>query len=689
MMSNHHKNGNLRRHVRRRTGSRHLLWALLVCGLAFPAGDAQAQNNPAALADEKLEDLMNIEVTSVSKTEQKLSETASAIFVITQEDIRNSGASNVPDLLRMVPGLDVARINSSTWAISARGQNNEFANELLVLVDGRSVYTPFYGGVYWDAQDFVLEDIDRIEVICGPGGAIWGENAVNGVINIITKRADKTQGALVTMGGGTSDEAIGQARYGGQVGKVNYRVFTSAREEDGSFDPQTGPSFDAWSLAHGGFRTDTDVSPHDKLTVQGDLYEGQNGQYSYLLPSLAATAVVRVNNHFNQSGGNIEGRWDHQFSSGSDMSISYYHDQLGWVGFGFGERRKTDDVSVQRHIRWGERQDIIGGAEYRYTADRIAQGNPTLYLVPVNYAEPLSSLFAQDSIALLPHRLTLTVGAKLEHNVFTGFKLEPDVRIAWTPDQRYTMWGAISNAERAPDRADTGLRWDLDAAQGPGGIPIIVRLYGNPAAKSEGVDAYEAGFRSQVRKSMSLSVSTFFNSYSHQRTYEPGAPFLETDPQPIHIVYPENTANNLSGNSGGLEASASWKATSWWSISPGYSLVQFHFHTAAGSPDVTSAERTDGSSPEQQAQIRSHFTLPNQFAFDWNTYFVDRLPALQIPAYTRLDLQLTRHLGKEWEISAVGQNLLSDHHAEFRNTPVYFGSSDVRRSVFVKLAWRL
>jgi iron complex outermembrane recepter protein len=689
MTSNHHTDRKEPARIRQRVAPPWLLRTLSLWVLAILAVDARAQSNPAALADEKLEDLMNIEVTSVSKTEQKLSQTASAIFVITQEDIRNSGATNVPDLLRMVPGLDVARINASTWAISARGQNSEFANELLVLVDGRSVYTPFYGGVYWDAQDFVLEDIDRIEVICGPGGAIWGENAVNGVINIITKRAEKTQGALATMGGGGSDEAIGQARYGGQIGKVNYRVFTSAREEDGSSDPQTGPSFDAWNLVHGGFRTDTDISSHDKVTVQGDLYEGQNGQYSYLLPSLGAPSVVRVNDHFNQSGGNILGRWDHQFSSGSDMSISYYHDQLGWVGIGFGERRKTDDVSIQRHIRWGERQDIIGGAEYRYTADRTAQGNPTLYLVPANYAEPLSSLFAQDSIALLPHRLTLTVGAKLEHNVFTGFKLEPDVRIAWTPDQRYTLWGAISNAERAPDRSDTGLRWDLAAAPGPGGIPIIVRLYGNPAAQSEGVDAYEAGFRSQVRKTMSLSVSAFSNSYSHQRSYEPGTPFLETAPAPIHIVYPEYTGNHVYGNSDGLEASASWKATPWCSISPGYSLVQIHFRTTAGSPDTTTAALTNGSSPEHQAQLRSHFTLPNHFDFDWNNYFVDRLPALQIPAYTRVDLQLTRHLGQQWEISAVGQNLLSDHHAEFRNTPVYFGSSDERRSAFVKLAWRL
>jgi iron complex outermembrane recepter protein len=689
MNSDHHSDRKTNGRIRQRMPTQWLQRAFFLCVLMFPAMPARAQDNPAALADEKLEDLMNIEVTSVSKTEQKLSETASAIFVITQEDIRNSGATNVPDVLRMVPGLSVARINSSTWAITARGQNSEFANELLVLVDGRSVYTPFYGGVYWDAQDFVLEDIERIEVICGPGGAIWGENAVNGVINIITKRADKTHGTLATVGGGTSDEAIGQGRYGGQIRKVNYRVFTSVREEDGSSDPQTGPSFDAWNLVHGGFRTDTELTTQDKLTVQGDLYEGQNGQYSYLLPSLDATALVRVNNHLNQSGGNILGRWDHQFSSGSDMSISYYHDQLGWIGFGFGERRKTDDISIQRHIRWGERQDIIGGAEYRYTADRTGQGDPTLYLVPANYAEPLSSLFAQDTIALLPQRLTLTVGAKLEHNVFTGFNLEPDVRAAWTPDQRYTLWAAISNAERAPDRSDTGLRWDLDAAPGPGGIPIIVRLYGNPAAKSEGVDAYEAGFRSQVRKTMSLSVSTFYNVYSHQRTYEPGAPFLETDPTPIHIVYPEYTANNLYGNSDGLEASASWKATSWCSISPGYSLVQIHFRTAADSPDVTTPSLTNGSSPEHQAQLRSHFTLPNHFEFDWNTYFVDRLPALQIPAYARLDMQLTRHLGKEWEISGVGQNLLSDHHAEFRNTPVYFGSSDVRRSAFVKLAWRL
>jgi iron complex outermembrane receptor protein len=662
-----------------------------VCGCwRFRRWDARAQGNPAALADEKLEDLMNIEVTSVSKTEQKaLRTTASAIFVITQEDIRNSGRkSNVPDLLRMVPGLDVARINSSTWAISARGINNEFANELLVLVDGRSVYTPLYGGVYWDVQDFVLEDIDRIEVICGPGAAIWGANAVNGVINIITKRAGKTQGTLATVAGGNQDETIGEGRYGGQAGKMDYRIFATVREEDGSSNPETGPTLDAWNLVHGGFRTDTDLSPNDKLTVQGDLYQGQFGQSTQLLESFTANGIVDVHGHTDQSGGNILGRWDHQFSPGSDLSISYYHDQFAFVAFSFGERRKTDDIAIQRHLRWGERQELIGGVEYRYTADRT-DTNLTGYFVPANDSEPLFSLFAQDTITIVPHRLILTAGARLDHNVFTGFDLQPDIRVAWTPSQRYTLWAAISNAARLPTRADIDLRLNVATFAGPGGIPGVIRLYGSPHVPAGQVIAYETGLRSQARRNLSVSLSAFVNSYNDQTSFEPGAPFVEVAPPPIHYVFPEYSSSKTSGYSDGMEASASWKVRPWWSISPGYSLIQIHMHPDQGSLDTADYLQMNGSSPEHQAQLRSHLVLPDRFSFDWNTYFVDRLPALQIPAYTRLDLQLTRHFGKEWEISAVGQNLQSNQHVEFQSKPVIFGSSDVRRSVFVKLAWRL
>jgi iron complex outermembrane recepter protein len=671
---------------RARTAIQGLLRAFLVWALAFPAIAARAQDDPADLADKKLEDLMNIEVTTASKTEQKLSETANAIFVITQEDIRNSGANNVPDLLRMVPGLDVAQINASNWAISARGLNSEFANELLVLVDGRSVYTPLTGGVYWNAQDFVLEDIDRIEVICGPGAAIWGANAVNGVINIITKRAQDTPGALVTVGGGSSDRNITEDRYGASSGKLHYRIFTTEREENSSAEPPGNSALDGWNLVHGGFRTDTDLSSRDKLTVQGDLYEAQDG-LSFAKLNFAPLSLGLISGHANQSGGNIEARWDHQFSSGSDLSISYYHDQLAWIGNSFGERRKTDDVSVQRHFRWSDRQDIIGGAEYRYTAERT-DGDPVAYFVPANDAEPLFSLFLQDSIALIPHRLTLTVGAKIEHNVFSGFGWDPDIRIAWTPDQRHTLWAAISRADRVPNRSDTGLRWNVEVMPGPGGLPVVVQETGNHGVRANNVTAYEAGLRFQVRKTLLLSVSTFFNSYSNQMSYEPGAASLESDPAPIHIVVPVYAANKTYGDSDGLEASANWKVSSWWTISPGYSLQQIRFRVDANSVDTTSAPEANGYSPEHQAQLRSHFQLPQRFNFDWNTYFVDRLPAQHVAGYTRLDLQLTRRIGKRWQISAAGQNLLADHHTEFQSLPVIFGSSDAKRAAFVKLAWQ-
>src|ERR1700682_2366852 len=435
-----------------------LHWAipLLCAALAVPAWAANDVQGGGRrdLTQMSLEELMNEPVTSVSKKEQKLSQVAAAIFVINQEDIRRSGALNIPDLLRMVPGLDVAQINANTWAISARGFNHQFADKLLVLIDGRAVYTPTYGGVSWDRQDVPLQDIERIEVIRGPGATVWGANAVNGVINVITKQAKDTQGGLVTAGGGTQDQAFGTTQYGGKIGAdASYRVFTKYLDYHDLPDLAGRDSNDGWHLLHGGFRVDGSLSRNDSLTAQGDIYSGSKGAVIEHIASISPPVNENVQKIAGLSGGNILGRWNHVLSNGSDTTVQVYFDRYVRSGPSTLEARNTVDFDFQQHRLLGSRQDLVWGAGYRRSADRIV-GTIDHAFVPADQTIQLFSAFVQDEITLAPERVFLTIGTKLEHLDITGFELEPSIRMTWTPSARHTLWAAVADAARTPDRND-------------------------------------------------------------------------------------------------------------------------------------------------------------------------------------------------------------------------------------------
>ncbi|MGC1617938.1 MAG: TonB-dependent receptor plug domain-containing protein, partial [Candidatus Acidiferrum sp.] len=393
---------------------------------AAPASHASSPPDED-LTKVNIEDLMNMEVTSVSKKEQKLSQVAAAIFVITQEDIRSSGALNIPDLLRMVPGLDVAQINANTWAISSRGFNLQFANKLLVLIDGRAVYTPLFGGVNWDTQDVPLEDIERIEVIRGPGGTVWGANAVDGVINIITKKAADTQGGLVSGGGGTLAQEFGTLQYGGQIkDRTSYRIFAKYLNDDHLADLDGDNGEDDWHLLHAGLRADTTLSKKDSLTTQGDIYTGDEG--SIIVHSVLSSAEnINVERLAPLSGGDVMTRWDHIFSSRSDMTLQFYFDRYARDGPEASEVRNTFDINFQNHIVAGARQDFIGGAEYRHSADETV-GTIDQAFVPANETGELFDAFLQDQITLKPDRLAVYVGARIENSYFSGFDYEPSAR---------------------------------------------------------------------------------------------------------------------------------------------------------------------------------------------------------------------------------------------------------------------
>jgi iron complex outermembrane receptor protein len=648
---------------------------------------AWGQENKQDLFDLSIEDLMNVEVTSVSKTEQKLSRTASAVFVITQEDIRRSGSTNIPDLLRMVPGVNVAQINANTWAISARGFNAQFSNELLVLLDGRPVYTPTFGGVFWDVLDVPMEDIERIEVIRGPGGSVWGANAVNGVIDIITKKAADTRGGLVVAGGGNSDQGFGTAQYGGALGQnIDYRVYAKDLNQDHmpSFTGQNGA--DGWHMFESGFRIDSTLSHKDTLTVQGSFYDGREGDPTTVFPSVTSPAPSKINSQVDTSGGFVQSIWNRVDSSGSDttLQVSYSRYKRDDV---LMEERNMLDVDFQHHFALGKRQDIVWGLGFLYSTS-ATDGDLTFSLNPSSLNTQLFSSFIQDEITVVPDRLYLTVGTKLEHNYYTGFGLWPSVRMAWKLNEHHMLWTAVSRAARTPSSVDTAERISVAGYPGPDGVPVLVMLVGNPRYKDEGLIAYEMGYRAAVFQRLSIDLAAYYNYYDNQETVQLATPYVVTTPGPPHLVVPLTLQNGERGETHGVEIAGNWKATNRWTLSPGYSFEQIHMYTSAAIQDTQSNVLVEGSDPRHSAQLRSTFALGPRLAWDLSAYFVDRLPYLRVPAYTRLDTELSWKWSEQISLGLVGQNLLTDHHVEFFDTTGATLSTLIKRSVYAKIAWR-
>lgn len=671
------------RHLGRRAGR-----ILVLLGVAIlTAIPARPQQMPADLTKVSIEDLMSVKVTSVSKKEEELSRTASAIFVITQEDIRRSGATNIPDLLRMVPGMNVAQINANTWAIAGRGLNGEFANELLVMVDGRAVYTPTTGGVFWDVLDIPLEDIERIEVIRGPGGSVWGANAVNGVINILTKKASETKGAMLVTGGGNLDQGFGTAQYGGSVGKnFDYRVYTKYLNQDHMPGLTGEDGGDGWHMLRGGFRADGALSAKDSLTIQGDMYTGNENNPTTTLPSITSPGLIDTDIPVALSGGFVQSNWNHTFSARSEttLMISYADyerdDQLR-------EGRETFNIDFQHHISWGSRQDFVWGLGYWYSVSHT-NGDLFISLNPNNLGSDSFNSFVQDEITLIPDRFFLTVGTKLEHNYYTGFALMPSARASYEIDPHNMMWAAVSRAERTPDATDASIRLDVAGFPGPGGTPVLISVLGNPKFKNEGLTAYEFGYRTTVRKRLSFDLAAYYNDYDNQQSTEPSTPFFEATPAPAHLVVPSTYENLISGETHGVEIAANWKITDRWTLSPGYDFERIHMGASPLSQDTETAPETDGNDPHAQAQVRSHFELSQRWTWDASAYFVDRLIAQNVPSYTRLDTGLSWRWKEGVSLSLVGQNLLRDHHVEFIDSTGASRSTEIKRSAYVKITWR-
>jgi iron complex outermembrane receptor protein len=635
------------------------------------------------LTQVSIENLMNIEVTSVSKKEQKLSRTAAAIFVISQEEIRRSGASSIPDVLRMVPGVDVAQLNAHIWVISIRGFSDRFADKVLVLIDGRTMYTPTSSGVYWDQEDVPLEDVERIEVIRGPGGTVWGANAVNGVINITTKNSKSTRGALASAWGGSGDVSGGLAQWGGPAGRTGgYRVFGEYYGMGNLPLPDGTSGADSWHTWHAGFRSDLDLSAKDSMTVQGDFLRASEGETLNLVLANALPQQPTFTSRTQVYAANILERWNRRISADSSIELQAYYDGYDRHEEGGYEGRRTFDLDFQHHKLVGRRNDLVWGLGYRVTSDNLTPKYSKSY-IPAQRTDNLFSAFAQDEVQLT-NTLGLTIGSRLEHNAYTGFEFEPSGQFVWSPTKRQSVWASAARAIRQPARADTAIRIDLAILPLADGGFGLKEVTANPNRKAEELIAYQLGYRAQASSALSFDIATFWNRYHHLQTDEPGIPYFTSSPGPPHEVFPFTSDDHAHARTYGVEAFLEWSVTKWWRISPGYAYLQMAVSPDKSSLDTTVASQA-GDSPKHSYTIRSHMTLPRNFVWDSSVYFVGSLPDQGIANYTRLDLRLAWHLGERTEFRVIGQNLLTPGHEEFGDdTPLH---TRAKRSVFGKIIW--
>lgn len=661
-------------------------WHITVLAVLTVAPNA-AQQNPD-LSQASLEDLMNIQVTSVSKKEQKLSKTGAAVFVITQEDIRRSGATNIPDLLRMVPGVDVAQMDASTWAISIRGFNDRYADKVLVLIDGRSVYSPDYGGVDWDEQDVPLEDIERIEVIRGPGGTIWGANAANGVINILTKSSKATQGGLVSASTGSRATSNGLIQYGDQLGQDGaFRVFAKQTNIDSLNFPDGSPAGDGWHMTHGGFRADWDLSQQDSLTVQGDLLQTGGSETITTLFSDALPLERTIGSVTAVNSGNLLAHWQRRFANGSDLSFQAYYNRDDRTWLGIHDVLNTIDVDVSHHFGAGSRNDVVWGFGYRFTQDRSTPGY-AVTLLPLYPTDNLANGFLQDEIRL-SRSLSMTVGSKIEHNAYTGFEYEPSAQLVWDLTDRQALWMSAARAIRQPARFDAALDIDYSTVPLPGGSFELIKIVPNTDLHAEELRDLETGYRAQVNDRISFDFAAFLSFYSSLETQDVGSPYVTSGDGMSYVVVPARIGDFGNGRTYGGEVFANWNASRKWRITAGYSFLQVDLDLAPGSANRRLVENAN-SSPGNQAQVRSFLNLTHRLDWDSSVAYVGALAdgaSGTTPAYARLDSRLGFRIGEAAEVSVVGQNLLTPRHLEFYYVyPV--NPVEIERSVFGRITWR-
>lgn len=636
-----------------------------------------------------LEELLEVEVSLVSRKAEPLFSAAAAVHVLTAADLRRSGVTSIPEALRLVPGMDVARIDASRWAVSARGFNGRFAQKLLVLIDGRSVYAPLFSGVYWEVQDVLLEDVERIEVIRGPGAALWGANAVNGVINIVTREARESRGLLVTLGSGTEDHASGAIRVGGRLGRRGHaRFYLKGFSRDGLVTGAGEPAADGWSMRRGGLRADWDLDGRGSLTVQGDLYDGVAGTtYRSVLLEPPYTRLQDADAGLR--GGNLLARWRRAAPGAGELTVQVYGDWTDHDEIVLEERRGTYDLDLQHRFRLGRHQELTWGLGYRYTRDRT-RGTFAASFDPASRGTSLVSGFVQSDLTLVEERLHLTAGTKLEQSDYTGIEAQPGVRAEWTPSRRQVVWVAASRALRAPARADHDVRLNRLVIRPDSlfaGSPLILGVgLGNREFESERLHAFELGYRVHPVEPLLLDLAGFYNRYRDLRGGQAGIPYAETDPSPAHLVWPYTAANLVEGETHGLELAADWRPVAGrLRLRGAYSLLQIDLRVQAGGDPLSLSP--EGESPEHQFYLWAAVDPRPGVQLDGILRYVDSLPAVDADSYLVLDARAAWELVPGLELSVAARNLLSRRHPEFRAFFVDTVPSETQHELSAALRW--
>lgn len=676
--------------ARERTGSCRAVMVccvvLLFLGVTYAQGpnDSQQENPVKKLT---LEELANVEVTTASKEPEQVWNTPAAIYVLTSEDIRRSGVTNIPDALRLVPGVEVSRNGSIGYSVGIRGFETVFSKGLLVMIDGRSLYTTLFGGVYWDLPDYPLEDIDRIEVIRGPGGTIWGANAVNGVINIITKSSKDTQGLLISAGSGNVDQWRNTLRYGGTRGKMTYRLYEESFSigPEFHFTPGTVNNFDDWWTVRGGFRTDWVPNSQDKVTFQGDLFASREGEQT----SIASfNPPTELNPIFRDrvSGGNLLLHWNHSLSDKSNFQLQTYYDRVDRDRPQFGEKLDTFDIDLVYHVDRGAWQDFIVGTGFRLIPDHTNSHNPgSVDFFPADRIDKLYTGFIQDTVKLVPDKLSLTVGVKLEHNSYSGFEFQPTGRLLYRRKKEQTFWAAVTRAVQTPSRLDQDINIAAFAAASP---PTFLRLIGQKNYDAEPGVNYEGGYRQLLTKSLYFDLAVFHNSYHGLENVGDPTLALETNPAPPHAALDLFFLNGAAGTSDGVELAPNWQVFPWLQLSASYSYLTLDFRSTVGPIGQSVVDNLTHEGPRNRVVFTPRIDLPGGFELD-PTYRYEGAIASDfnnpVSAYQTLDTRFGWRMKNRWDFSIVGQNLLQPHHLETSSSDPLVG---VRRAVFAKITWQ-
>lgn len=655
---------------------------------------------PEPVPDMSLEDLVNTEVVSASRKSESLQQVAAAVFVITQEDIARSGARSLPDVLAMAPGIEVAHIGNNRWAVSARGGNSRFANKLQVLKDGRSIYSPLFSGVFWEAEDTVLEDIERIEIIRGPNAAMWGSNAVNGTINIITRKARDTQGGLLAVSSGTEDTHNITARYGMPLGDAGHmRAYAKTYDRRASFNTDGSRASDQGDSGMAGFRADWLLSSGNRLSLNGEMHRDHNDD-TYRFPDARLPAPAYSNplgSTMTLNGGHLQGRYESLHDDGSQLAFQTYLTQTTLdAEHVLREERRTLDLDFQYRLAPSERQDFMLGANYRVSSDTLTSpaNSYVTFATPSNDFR-LASVFANDDITLIPERFRITLGARLEHNNVSGTDLQPTARFLWTPDASRTLWGALSRATRTPSRAEGDVSIPLRVIPNPAPFPpawVMYQNVGNGTLKSEKTDALEFGYRHRFGQNLSVDATVFTHRNTDGRVPVAGNPSF---PPPFaYLLIPNNTIYAGRSRVSGLELALFAQMTPTWRLQPSYTWMTTKEYGLGDTASDQSAESGMQRLPHHQLSLRSQHNLPNAQQLDFWLRYRSKMKldtataSVDMPNSTDLDIRYAWKASRSLEFSLVGQNLL--HHRtlgylsdQLPSVPVQTG-----RGAYLKLDYR-